>query len=328
LTLPWFHSLQKFWSEEGFDPTGKKLLLAVSGGCDSVALVEFFHREIAPASHCQLIAVHVNHRLRLEADADQDFVEKLCRKRGIPLEVDVLNPTNRATGQSVEMWGREKRYQAFSRIGKKEKVDFTLTAHHLDDVVETFCLRMWRGTGFVGLAGIPFQRSPGNERNENVVRPFLPVSRAELKEWLTALGTSWREDASNADLEIPRNWVRHRLLPDWRKQEPDLDGRVFKLTREVAKLQPLWERWLNASYSPEEVKMRGGIPMEWIRSEGADADFLKRLLPLLGVEKPLPQVMAEILRQTKDSHGSIQVRVDEVMVLTEKNGILKSIFKQ
>jgi tRNA(Ile)-lysidine synthetase-like protein len=298
--------------------------LAVSGGCDSVALLEFFHREIAPRFGCQLFAVHINHRLRLEADADQAFVEKLCRDRDIPLDLEVLDPGSRATGQSVEMWGREWRYQAFSRIRKKWGIAFTLTAHHRDDVVETFCLRMWRGTGFAGLAGIPFQR---NERQESVVRPFLPVGRAELKTWLINVGTSWREDLSNAEVEIPRNWVRHRLLPAWRKEEPDLDARIFTLTREVAKLRPAWEKWLDATYPPEEVKTRGGIPMEWIRGEGADADFLKRLLPLLGVEKPVPQVMAEILRQTKDSQGSIQVRVDEVTVLTEKNGILKSIFK-
>jgi len=318
-----FESLRKFWSEEGFDPAGKKLLLAVSGGCDSVAMLEFFHREVSPRLNCRLFAVHVNHRLRAEADADQEFVEKLCQDRGIPLEAEVLDPGSRLPGQSVEMWGRERRYQAFARARKKTGSDFKLTAHHRDDVVETFCLRIWRGTGFSGLAGIPFQR---NERQESIVRPLLPVSRAELKEWLVALSVSWREDGSNTDVEIPRNWVRHSLLPSWRKEEPDLDARIFNLTRRVAKLKPLWEKWLDTSYPKEEVQTRGGIPMEWIRGVGADADFLKRLLPLLGVEKPLPQVMAEILRQTRDSQRSIQVRVDEVTVLTEKNGILKSIF--
>ena len=313
-------SLQKFWADEGFDPSRKKLLLAVSGGSDSVALLEFFHREVIPQQHdCQLFAVHINHRLRVEADEDQAFVEKLCRDRGIPLEVEVLDPANRQTGQSVEMWARDSRYQTFARARKNFGADFILTAHHLDDAVETFCLRLWRGTGMAVLAGIPFQRPDG------IVRPLLPVSRADLKAWLLETGTPWREDLSNANEGIPRNWVRHHLLPAWRKEEPDLDARVFRITREVAKLKHSWEKWLEEFYPSEEVRARGGIPMEWLRDGEVDSTFLRHLLPLLGVDRPVPEVMAEIMRQTRNSQQRIQVRVDDGTVLTEKNGALVSI---
>lgn len=292
------------------------MLLAVSGGCDSVALLELFHRE---GIGSRLSVIHVNHRLRPDADADQAFVEALCRERNIPLEVEILAPAARLAGCSVEMWGRENRYQAFSRARKKLGADFTLTAHHRDDAVETFCLRLWRGTGFAGLAGIPFCRSDG------VIRPLLMTGRAELKEWLLSLGTLWREDASNLDTGIPRNWVRHRLLPAWRREECDLDARIFRLTREVAEMQPAWEKWLGEFYPADEVRIRGGIPMDWLRDEAADAALLRRLLPLLGVARPVPEVMAEILRQTRNPQRKVRVRVDEAMILAEKNGVLKCI---
>jgi len=311
----WFDSLKKFWAEEGFDPAGRKLLLAVSGGCDSVAMLELFHRSVQDF-HCHLSAIHINHRLRPDADVDQAFVQKLCADRNIPVEVKVLDPSSRPAGQSLEMWGREQRYMAFERAQKKFAAEFVLTAHHRDDVVETFCLRLWRGTGFAGMSGIPFRRADG------MIRPLLPVSRKDLSEWLMALGVTWKEDASNADVEIPRNWVRHRLLPSWRLSEPDVEDRIFRTTREVSRLRPLWERALSAFYPQEEVRIRGGIPMEWLRDENADAALLRLMLPLIGVARPVPEVLTEILRQARESKRGVRVQVDNATVLSEKNGVL------
>ena len=312
----WFDSLLKFWADEGFDPSGQNLLLAVSGGCDSVAMLEFFHRHVVPVFHCRLFAIHINHGLRPDAADDQHFVEQLCQDRKVPLEIKILDPSMRPPGQSMEMWGREHRYIAFERTQKKFGTDFILTAHHRDDVVETFCLRISRGTGFAGMAGISFHRADG------IVRPLLPVSRKELNEWLMTLGQTWREDSSNIDVEVPRNWVRHCLLPLWRLQEPDVEDRIFQITREVAKLRPLWEKALDTFYPQEEVRIRGGIPKEWLSDENMDAASLRRLLPLIGVNKPVPELMVEILRQARNPRTTVQVRVDETMILGEKQGIL------
>ncbi len=311
----WFDALKKFWADEGFDPSSQNLLLAVSGGCDSMAMLELFHRHVVPIFHCRLFAIHINHGLRPDADDDQYFVEQLCFEKNIPLEVKILDPSTRPVGQSMEMWGREHRYVAFERAQKKFGTQLTLTAHHRDDVVETFCLRMWRGTGFAGMAGISFRRT------DEVVRPLLPVSRKDLSEWLITLDQTWKEDSSNTDVTVPRNWVRHHLLPQWRLQEPDVEDRIFHITREVAKLRPLWEKSLDAFYPREEVHIRGGIPMEWLEDENTDAACLRLLLPLLGVARPNPELISEIFRQTRNSR-SIQVRVDENMILKGKQGVL------
>jgi tRNA(Ile)-lysidine synthetase-like protein len=316
LTPRWLESLRPYWAGNGFDPRNKTLLLAVSGGCDSIALLELFHRKKLSS---KLTAVHVNHRLRPDADSDQEFVEHVCRERNIPLEVEVLDPVSRPARQSLEMWGREHRYTAFAHARKKFNADFVLTAHHRDDVVETFCLRIWRGTGFSGLAGIPFQRAGG------IVRPLLPIRKTDLAEWLSSLGTTWREDGSNTDESIPRNWVRHQLLPEWRKKESDLDERIFRLTQDISGLQPSWHHWSNATYPVDEVISRGGIPMEWLRDGETDASLLRRLLPLIGIEKPSPEVLAEIDRQAQEQSQGLKVRVDEARVLCEKNGVLVSL---
>jgi tRNA(Ile)-lysidine synthetase-like protein len=306
-----------FWEREGFDPSGKSFLIALSGGADSVALLELFVREVAPRWKTPLFAVHVNHRLRAEAGLDQLLAEDLCRDRGVPLHVETLDPASRRAGQSLEMWGREQRYAAFARAAARFGAPSLnlLTAHHRDDAVETFFLRLWRGTGFAGLAGIPFRRADG------VTRPLLPLPRAALREWLRALGTPWREDASNLDARIARNWVRHRLLPEWRAREPDLDARVFRLTRAAASALPAWERWMAAEHPVEAVADLGGIPAGWLRA-GMEAAALKACLVALGLERPAPELITELLRQAQGTGARIQARIDESSVLSEKRGIL------
>jgi tRNA(Ile)-lysidine synthase len=323
-TPPFLPSLLSFWESEGFDPSGKSFLLGVSGGADSVALLELFVREVAPRWGASLAAVHVNHRLRPEAAMDQLLVEELCADRGVPLRVETLDPSARRPGQSVEMWAREQRYAAFARASARFGAGTILTAHHRDDAVETFYLRLWRGTGLAGLAGIPFRRADG------VTRPLLPVDRAALRAWLRALGTPWREDASNVDARIARNWVRHKWLPPLRAADPRLDEKVFRITRSVAALLPAWERWVEAEHPVEAVVELGGIPAAWLRA-GMEVEALKNCLPALGVAAPAPELTAELLRQAAGATPKIQVRVDESTVLVEKRGILvrsHSVFRR
>jgi tRNA(Ile)-lysidine synthetase-like protein len=253
--------------------------------------------------------------LRASAHHDQAWVEKLCGERKIPLHIEILNPSRRAAGQSVEMWGRERRYAAFAKTRKAVGADAVLTAHHRDDVVETLCLRLWRGTGLAGLAGIPFQREGG------ILRPLLPMSRRKLKSWLLSIGTRWVEDETNLDLDIPRNWVRHQLLPAWRKSEPRLDARLFNLARKTSELLPAWNRWFEESFPASEVREKGGIPVEWLQN-GADPEMLRRLLPILGAEKAAPEALAEIFRQSAKSEKGLRVRLDPTTVLAEKRGLL------
>lgn len=317
-------SLLRFWEARGFDPSGTSFVVGLSGGADSVALLELFVREIAPRYGCKVFAAHVNHRLRADSGLDQVLVEELCAARGVPLYVETLDPETRRKGQSAEMWGREHRYAVFARAAALFGTSGVLTAHHRDDVAETVLLRLWRGTGLAGLAGVPFRRADG------VTRPLLPVAREELRAWLRELGTAWREDSTNLDARVPRNWVRHVLLPSLRAEDPDVDERLFRIAGDTASLLPAWERWTREAHPEEEVLSRGGVPVEWLRA-GMDATTLRNLLKALGVADPAPELAAEILRQAASGAARIRARAGTATLLTEKNGVLvakRSIFER
>jgi len=188
---------------------GDCLGVAVSGGADSVALLAAL-REAAPGMGVTLAVVHVNHQLRGAAsDGDQAFVEALAREAGLACHIRVA-PV--AEGLNVEQAAREGRRAFFHELVRERVVSRVATAHTADDQAETVLLRLLRGAGPGGLAGIlPVTR-------EGIVRPWLGVARAEVRAWAVERGLSWREDASNEDLGYARNRVRRDLMPQLERE--------------------------------------------------------------------------------------------------------------
>jgi len=190
-------------------PPGSRVLAAVSGGSDSVAL---FHVLRQLAGECGFVfagVVHLNHGLRgEESDADESFCRALAAEYGQPIEVGRRDVAQLARDErvSIEVAARRARYDFFADAVGRLNADRIATGHTRDDQAETFLLRVLRGAGATGLAGIRPRRGP-------VIRPLLDVRRDELLAWLASLGQPFRTDASNRDLRIPRNWVRHRLVP-------------------------------------------------------------------------------------------------------------------
>lgn len=189
------------------------VVVAVSGGADSVALLWALHQLWRPMG-IEVIAAHVDHGIRVEeGPADARFVEGLARRIGIPcIVVGADVPAEaRATGESLEMAARRVRYAALREIVLREKADALCTGHTCDDQLETLFLRLARGTGPQGLGGI----SARTVRRDGLVvlRPLLACRRAAIRTWLVQQGVDWREDATNADTTIPRNLVRQRLVP-------------------------------------------------------------------------------------------------------------------
>jgi tRNA(Ile)-lysidine synthase len=149
--------------------------------------------------------IHVNHGLRgAESDADETFCRDLARRLNLP--IDVVAAPIVATGRSPESAARDARYVAFDAAATRLGATVVCTAHTADDQAETVFLRLLRGAGLRGLSGI-------RSANRQVVRPLLDCRRNHLRAALVQLGEVWREDASNTDVSIPRNLVRHELLP-------------------------------------------------------------------------------------------------------------------
>ena len=194
---------------EAFLPPGARVLVACSGGGDSVALGAVLC-ELAPAASWSVAGLlHVNHRLRGAAsDEDETFCRDVAATLGVPITVERVDVAARARAErvSIEAAGHRVRYELFERAVRKGRADLVATGHTRDDQAETVLLRLIRGAGPAGLAGIRRRAGP-------VVRPLLDVRRWELREYLGRRGLPHREDPSNRDERILRNRVRHRLIP-------------------------------------------------------------------------------------------------------------------
>lgn len=181
---------------------GQRILVALSGGLDSMVLLHLlrFHPGV-PA--LDLRAAHFDHRMREESARDAQWVKGVCTAWEVPLSL------GRAVRDlSSEAEAREARYEFLLGTKASGRAAWLFTAHHGDDQAETVLFRIFRGTGLAGLSGIPSRRSPG------IFRPLLDVSRAELEAYARDAGIRVREDPSNRNLWIPRNAIRHSILPE------------------------------------------------------------------------------------------------------------------
>ncbi|MFB3816588.1 MAG: tRNA lysidine(34) synthetase TilS [Candidatus Methylomirabilales bacterium] len=185
---------------------GERLLVAVSGGPDSMVLLDLVSR-LRERLGLRLLVVHVHHGLRgTAADRDAALVVAAAAARGLGVTVARLAPAGRRRGESLQMWARDARYRALEEVREAVQAGRILTAHTEDDQAETLLLHLLRGTGPVGLTGIPAARGP-------VLRPLLSVSRAEVEAYARARAIAFRRDASNRSEAYLRNRVRRRLLP-------------------------------------------------------------------------------------------------------------------
>lgn len=247
--------VREFALTEALWEDGSLLLVAVSGGPDSVALLELL-REVGGM---RLAVAHVHHGLRAEADEEARFVESLAAHAELPflaMRVDVRGQMA-ATGASLETAARELRYTALRRMARDLRADRIATGHTADDQAETVLMHLLRGTGVTGLAGIP-------PRREEIIRPLLPLSREEILTYLSARALPYRLDASNASLDMTRNRIRLELLPLLeRDYAPGLRTRLGQLA-EMARRD---DAALDARASDEFARLRrrwpDGIALPW-----------------------------------------------------------------
>lgn len=189
-----------------------RILVAVSGGADSIALLHALHAA-APRFGWRLTVAHLHHGIRgRAADDDAAFVRRTAAGLRVPCVTGKVRVPSlaRRQGISLEMAAREARYAFLARAARQAGADVIATAHTADDQAETLLLKLIRGAGRAGLAGIPGET---RRQGQRVVRPLLQVTRADIRRYLQRRALTWREDESNADPIFLRNRVRHELLP-------------------------------------------------------------------------------------------------------------------
>ncbi|MDI6775435.1 MAG: tRNA lysidine(34) synthetase TilS [Verrucomicrobiota bacterium] len=220
-----------------------RVLAAVSGGADSVAMLAAL-RELARPLGIRLAVAHFHHGIRgPNADADARFVRRLAgrlRIRCVMGRADVPQLARRR-GLSLEMAAREARYAFLARAARKVRASAVATAHTADDQAETVLLKLTRGAGAGGLAGIARSIKIGGLQ---VIRPMLDVTRRDVIRFLRERRMAWREDESNRDLSIPRNRVRRRVLPFLERElNPGLRT-VLVRTADVLREEDAWLDWV------------------------------------------------------------------------------------
>ncbi len=211
----------------GLDLTGKRLLVALSGGADSATLLHCV-RYLVPRMHVGLLAAHVDHGLRPESGQDAAFCREMCAGMGVPLREAKLDVSGLAakSGMGIEEAGRQARYGFFQKILDDENADLLLTAHHLNDLAEDALMRLIRGAGWPELAGMP-----AYDPRRRLLRPLLLRPGTELRAFLSLIGASWREDPSNADPAFLRNRVRRDILPLFLRENPNFLESMARLWR-------------------------------------------------------------------------------------------------
>jgi tRNA(Ile)-lysidine synthase len=211
LFLAMFELFQNHLHKNATFLKGSKLLLAVSGGIDSMVLTELFRK-----LEYDFAIAHCNFHLRgTESDQDEDFIRAYAEKsnitfHSITFDTEAFAKDNKL---SIQVAARELRYAWFQELLAAKGYDYVLTAHHADDSLETFLINLSRGTGLEGMTGIPAQ-------NENIIRPLLPFSRDAIEKYAKENHIQWREDSSNASDKYLRNKIRQDIVPILKSLNP------------------------------------------------------------------------------------------------------------
>ncbi|GHA29363.1 tRNA(Ile)-lysidine synthase [Salinimicrobium marinum] len=235
---------------EQFPPLHKaKLLIAISGGVDSVVLTH-----LCKESGMRISLAHCNFHLRgEESDGDELFVQEFAD--ALDLEVFTEHFDTEAYAEesktSVQMAARDLRYQWFGELQRDLKFDYLLTAHHSNDDLETFMINFIRGTGLDGLTGIP-------ESNDGILRPLLPFSRKEIEDYAHKNHLKWREDSSNLSTKYLRNRIRHEIIPGLEELNPQLLQSFKKTQQHLKESALLVEDYISAIFPKIAKKNQDG----------------------------------------------------------------------
>jgi tRNA(Ile)-lysidine synthase len=219
--------VRRYISENSLIDPGDSIVVSLSGGPDSVALLHILH-EIRDELGIELWAFHLNHMLRgAESDSDEIFCEKLCEDMGIELFSFRDDIAGRSADEkiSVEAAGREKRYAMLREICSGRQINKIATAHNLNDNAESILMNIIRGTGMNGLCGIRPKRG-------NIIRPMLCVRKTEILGYLAEKNIAYVTDSTNMETDYPRNYIRHEIIPRIEdKFKTDLAGNVTRMAQ-------------------------------------------------------------------------------------------------
>ena len=276
--------VSQFIEEKHLFQKNEKLLIALSGGADSVALLRVL---LELGYTCE--AAHCNFHLRgTESDRDESFVTDLCDNLHIRLHVSHFQTEKIAAEKhvSIEMAARQLRYQWFEELSAEVGAAHICVAHHRDDSVETFLLNLLRGAGLQGLRGIPAV-------NGKIVRPLLTVTRDGILDYLQKISQPFVTDSTNLETNYMRNKVRMELLPLMEKLNPAIRDHIVRTARHLEESYILYQKAIQEGKS--RVLTSEGIQIEALKKEAAPSSLLHEILSPLGFNSSQEAEILQVL---------------------------------
>jgi tRNA(Ile)-lysidine synthase len=270
-------NFKKFAKEKNLISKDDRILLAVSGGVDSVVMAELFSR-----SGISFGIAHCNFQLRgEESKGDEDFVRKLAGKYSVPVFVKRFETKNKSKGEklSVQEKARKQRYRWFAELLSEHRYSFVATAHHLNDSIETFFINLLRGTGISGLRGIPLKMNL-----PPTIRPMLFAKKEDIENFANENNLAFRLDHSNETDLYLRNKLRHHLMPVLLQLNPQFEKVMDRTLRNLSFAEEMMKMHLTGKF-PRIKSMSEGdliISKEDLESSGFPAETLMAILQTYG----------------------------------------------
>lgn len=281
----------------GTDAGGKKYLLAVSGGIDSMCMADLF---LHSPLHLSFGVAHANFSLREgDCDLDMESVRTWAERNSVPFYVAVFDTNSYAKKHSLstQMAARELRYKWFAEVMDAGGYDYLCVAHNMDDSVETVFLNLVRGTGVRGLAGIPVS-------NGRIIRPLLSVPRKHICEYVLSHGVSYRDDRTNFETHYSRNKIRNIIFPEFRKINPSFLDTVYRSTGYFAEAAGILDGLYREKFSAycEVQEGRTVVRTDLMSSDPHKGYWLYRILGGCGFN---PSQVHDVERATEAQAGKI-----------------------
>lgn len=272
------NKVREYIEENCLLESGKRYLVALSGGADSVCLLLVL-RQLG----YQVEAVHCNFLLRGdESHRDEAFARNLCEKQGVPFHVIHFDTRTYAELHkvSIEMAARDLRYQYFEQLRKDIGAEAICVAHHQDDSVETILMNLLRGTGIHGLSGI-------KPRNGHILRPLLCVSRKEIEEWLNQQNQDYVTDSTNLKDDVIRNKLRLNLIPQLQDVYPNAVNSILKTAQHVSEATTIYDHYMHEVI--RKLVINNTLEIEALLQEPSPESILHQWLSPFGFSSALTE---------------------------------------
>lgn len=315
---------QRFIIDNNLISSDQSVLVALSGGPDSVALLHLLAK-LRRSMPLSLSAVYIDHGIRKRAARKEgEFCRNLCRRLKVSfykVAADIPR-LSKQCGKGIEETARDFRYRTFESMRRDHGFDRVAVGHHADDQAETVLFRVIRGTGRTGLSGIPLQR-------DYIIRPLLPFSRAQVCEYLDKNNLDFCTDLSNKDLKIKRNYIRHKLLPLIRKNlNPAINSALTNLAETAGEEELFLGELTRGAFAKATSMTPGGkIELDLKVYFGYDLWLRRRLLRLCLVElsangeSPDRAVIERLIEFVTTSRSSISL-ADDIQVTRAGRGLV------